>query len=69
MAPLTVKMVDVRAAHMCSRGTREWARLNGFDYKQFLREGCPIEQVEAVDCEMSRQVCKAARERHVREES
>lgn len=46
---------------MCGRGTQGWFRLRGLGYDRFIREGYPIEELEAIDCEMARQVCAAAR--------
>jgi len=60
---IIIRMPDVRRALMCGRGPQGWFRLRGLDYDAFLANGLPIETLEAIDCEMARKVCAAARER------
>lgn len=38
-----VTMADVRAAHLCSGGTRKFFERYGLDYTSFLRNGIPAE--------------------------
>lgn len=66
-AGIQIRMPDIRRALMCGRGVQGWFRLRGLDYDRFIREGFPIEELEAIDCEMSRQVCEAARKYHSKE--
>ena len=33
----------IRAANLCTRGTRAWFKQNGLDYNRFLAEGLPEE--------------------------
>lgn len=61
---IIIRMPDIRRALMCGRGTQGWFRLRGLDYDKFIREGYPIETLEAIDDEMSRQVCAKAREHY-----
>jgi len=61
---IQIRMPDIRRALMCGRGVQGWFRLRGLDYDRFIREGFPIEELEAIDCEMSRQVCSAARQHY-----
>jgi hypothetical protein len=44
------RMEHVRAAGLCAPGARVWARwavLHGIDWKRFVREGLPVDQLEA----------------------
>jgi len=66
--PIIIRMPDIRRALMCGRGTQGWFRLRELDYELFIREGYPIETLEAIDCEMARQVCSAARAHHAKKE-
>lgn len=59
---IIIRMPDIRRALMCGRGPQGWFRLRGLDYSRFQKEGYPIEELEAIDCEMARQVCSKARE-------
>jgi hypothetical protein len=61
---IVIRMPDIRRALMCGRGPQSWFRLRGLDYDRFIREGYPIEELEAIDCDMARQVCVKAREFH-----
>lgn len=54
---------DLRAAGLCVRGAKQWFRLNGLDFNDFLRAGMPIEQAEAIDDALARKVVTATRER------
>lgn len=59
---IIIRMPDIRRALMCGRGPQGWFKLRGLDYNRFIREGYPIETLEAIGDEMSRQVCAKARE-------
>jgi hypothetical protein len=54
---------DAPAAGMCLAGAREWAKLNGLDFRQFLKEGTPIEEIRALNCPLGNRVCDAAERR------
>lgn len=61
---IIIRMPDIRRVLMCGRGTQGWFRLHKLDYQRFILFGFPIEELEAIDCLMARQVCAAARRRH-----
>lgn len=63
MTDILVTKADVLAAGFCASGMREWCRLHGFTAAE-VREGIPIEKMEAIDCALGRQVIAAARARH-----
>lgn len=56
-----ITMRHVRAAKMCSRGGREFARRHGLDWERFLREGIPAEQLEATGDAMALKLVEVAR--------
>lgn len=58
-----VKMEHVRAAKMCSRGARAFFVRHGLDWERFLRDGLPVEQIEATGDAMALQVVEVARGR------
>lgn len=58
-----VRMEHVRAARMCSRGARTFFARHNLDWERFLREGLPVEQVEATGDAMAIQVAEVARGR------
>lgn len=61
---IIIRMPEIRKVLMCGRGTQGWFKLRKLDYDRFIREGYPIEELEAIDCKMARQVCEAARKAH-----
>lgn len=58
---IVIRMPEIRRVLMCGRGPQGWFRLHKLDYDRFIREGFPIEELEAINCEMARQVCEGAR--------
>lgn len=63
MEPTTITMRDVRAAHMCSRGAREFFERHRLDWATFLKDGVPIEVIEAIPDAMAQKVVEVARGR------
>lgn len=60
---VTVTMRDIRAAKMCSGGTRAFFKRHGMDWNVFLSEGLPEEDFLATGDAMARQVVEVARGR------
>lgn len=46
---MIVTIQDIRNAGFCARGARRWAKENGWDFADFLKNGMPIEKMEAQD--------------------
>jgi hypothetical protein len=44
---------DLQAKGFCLMGVRRWAHDNGFDFKDFLRNGMPKSKVAAIDDAMA----------------
>lgn len=61
--PLILTMRDVRAAKMCSRGTRAWFDRQGLDYSDFLKNGIDAEKFIATGDPMALQVVEIGRGR------
>lgn len=61
--PVVVTMQHVRAARMCSAGTRAFFARHGLDWAEFLRVGIAAEQLEATGDAMAMIVCEVARGR------
>lgn len=61
--PVIVTMKDIRATHMCSRGTRDFFSRHGLDWNKFLSEGIPAEELEATGDAMALAVVEVARGR------
>lgn len=59
---IIIRVHHIRAAKLCGNGVRAWFRHQGVDYNDFLQNGMPIEQVEAMNDGFAEQVCAAARE-------
>lgn len=63
MTNIIVRMEHVRAARMCSRGARAFFERHNLDWNTFIREGLPVEQIEATGDAMALQVAEVARGR------
>ena len=61
--PVMVRMDDVRAAHMCSRGCREFCARHGIEWSTFLREGVSSARLEDIGDAMAMQAVERARHR------
>jgi len=61
--PIIVTMRDVRAVHMCSGGARKFFERHKLDWSKFVREGLPVETIEATGDAMALQVAEVARGR------
>lgn len=60
---LIITMRDIRAAKMCSRGTRAFFQRHGLDWSAFLKNGIPAEKLAATGDPMALQVVEVARGR------
>lgn len=58
---ILVKMTHVRAAKMCSRGSRDFCERYGIDWINFLENGLPIEAFDGIEDHMLEQVLIIAR--------
>jgi len=58
----TIYMSDIRAAKMCSKGTRAFFKKHDMDWSTFIKEGLPSEEFERTGDAMALQVVEVARE-------
>lgn len=58
---IMVTVQDARELKYCVSGMRTFALKNNLDWRKFLSEGLPIEQLEAVDDAMMQHLCKYVR--------
>lgn len=56
MAERIITINDVRRAGLCAKGARIWASSNGFDLRDFLKNGMAESKVEALDDAMANKV-------------
>lgn len=56
-----VYMRHIRAQKLCADGTKEWFEHHGLDWRR-LRDGIPVEEIEATGDRMALDVAKIARE-------
>lgn len=59
---IRVHVRHVRAACYCTRGLRTWLREHDIDITDFVKNGAPVEQIEAVGDPMALRVAQLARE-------
>lgn len=61
-APLIVVTVrHVREELLCTRGMREWLTVHNFSIVEFVRQGLPVEKLEATGDAFALKVCARAR--------
>lgn len=58
---IIVRIKHVIDAGMCVRGAKSVAERNGFDFRKFLNEGYPVEELEATNDALILLVCEVAR--------
>ena len=62
-AGLRVTMRDCLRAGFCATGTRAWMRAHGYDYRAFVRNGLPVEEMAKWGDAQADMTVAAARER------
>lgn len=60
-------MSDIRRAHMCSKGSRDFFVRHGLDWSAFLQEGIDAEILLGTGDPMAQVVVQVAREREEEE--
>lgn len=63
MTDYRVRVCDVRAARLCTRGARSWFAAYGLDWSAFLADGIPASEIEALRDPFGDKAVKAALER------
>lgn len=58
---MIIRMRDIRAAKMCSRGTRDFFLRHGLDWGDFLKNGIEAQKLWDTEDPMARQVVDLAR--------
>jgi hypothetical protein len=57
----TIRMTDLRAAKMCSRGARRFFEQHGLDWQDFLKNGIPASALAATGDHMALTLVEMAR--------
>lgn len=63
MSGILVTPRDARAARMCIPGVQRFYRRHGLDFRKFVREGTPEEELLATGDSMAKQLVEVARGR------
>jgi hypothetical protein len=58
---IIVTVAHVRAEKLCTRGMREWLAHHGIEIGDFVKNGIPIETLEATGDALALRVCARAR--------
>lgn len=53
---MQIYIKDVVKSGLCVAGFKEWSHSNGFDWRDLLRNGMSIEEVDAIDCAIAKKV-------------
>lgn len=61
-----VTIQDIRGAHLCSAGAREWFTQHGLDWDDFVKNGMDSDRGKDIDDVMMQQVIRNAEKRHGR---
>lgn len=61
MSDDVVTIADVRKAGYCVKGSREAARLRGIDFRDFLKNGIPVKDLEDKDDAMIQHILRVKR--------
>lgn len=60
---IVVRLEHMRSLRYCSRGARDFFERNELDWATFIREGLPVEEIEATGDAMALKVAEVARGR------
>jgi hypothetical protein len=62
MTEIRVMPADVVSSGSCMTGARQWFTLNGLgdQFRTFIKEGIPLETVQALNCPIGNRACEAA---------
>lgn len=61
MDDFIIRMPDIRACLMCSRGSRKFFERHGLDWQDFLKNGIPASKLEATGDHMALKLVEATR--------
>lgn len=61
---LIIRATDIAAAGYCASGARRWFEAHGLDFRAFVKEGIPAEDLLATGDAMAERVVEVAREKH-----
>lgn len=59
-----VRTRHMREGKMCVNGSREWFEHRGLNWREFVKNGLPVEIIEATGDETALRVCRIARAEH-----
>lgn len=48
MTERRITITDIRRAGHCAAGAREWFEAHGIDFRAFLKDGVPVDQLKAL---------------------
>ncbi len=62
MSEIRVTPADVVNSGSCVRGARQWFALNGMadQFRTFIRDGVPLETIQALNCPIANRACEEA---------
>ncbi len=63
MSQIIVRMEDVRAAGLCTRGAKRWLEGRGLRFRVFLNHGMPLADLEAMNDGMGNKVAQYVRDK------
>lgn len=58
---LLVTVRHIRQAGLCMAGARDWAASRNMDWRHFVDNGIPIEELEVLDDCFANRICALAR--------
>lgn len=63
MSDIRVLPTDLPMAGLCVNGARDWFAKHGLDFRDFIKNGTPVEVMRATGCPLAERACQAAEKR------
>lgn len=58
-----VTIADLRSLKYCANGSKAFFGRHGLDWRKFVKEGIPVEELEATGDAMALEICEVVRGR------
>lgn len=63
MSDIRVLPTDLPKAGLCVNGARDWFAKHGLDFRDFIKNGTPVDVMRATGCPLAERACLAAEKR------
>lgn len=63
MSDIRVLPADLPTAGLCVNGARDWFAKHGLDFRDFIKNGTPVDVMRATGCPLAERACQVAEKR------